>query len=88
MRLNLLDSQAKKDLWEQFSDEIADPDETPTPALVKKSSATDGSEWSGQFDRRMQPRDNASESDDQAPDDQAAQASGSDDQAESDQASE
>ena len=43
-----MDTEDNSDLWEQF----AGPSKSK-----KKSSATDGSEWTGNFDRRKQPRD-------------------------------
>lgn len=62
-------SDPKDDLWSEFADdEPQDGASANEPAAPKKSTAKDGSEWQGAFDRRATPRDDAtdSHSDDQA----------------------
>lgn len=45
----------KIDLWNEFEED--GPEESPASSQPAKPTATDGSEWRGQYDRRKQPRD-------------------------------
>ena len=46
------DPKSKADLWEDFLD-----DDESAPSFKPKKVVSDGSEWTGKFDRRKTPRD-------------------------------
>ena len=54
-------AKSQDDLWEQF---LQDDDSVDKPKKVK----SDGTEWSGEFDRRKKPRDENNLADDVAGD--------------------
>jgi len=47
----------KEDLWQKFLDE--DNEASESVSEDQKTSVSDGSEWSGKFDRREKPRDDS-----------------------------
>jgi hypothetical protein len=54
----------KSDLWDEFAKDEDDDSAAGSEGETKKPVATDGSEWTGRFDRRSKPRDEAADSGD------------------------
>ncbi len=53
-------SESNIDLWQQFTDDLPEENESAGKPPLEKSDATDGSEWAGKFDRRTRTRDESS----------------------------
>lgn len=49
-------SEPKEDLWSQFAEDQPGAPGSLEKKSPKKPAATDGSEWTGKFDRRSKPR--------------------------------
>ena len=59
-------SESNIDLWQQFTDDLPVEQASVEKPPLDKSDATDGSEWTGKFDRRARPRDQSGDESDQA----------------------